>query len=76
MTEHAEVRINGVAVRVALADEATAALPEGPLKELVLMLAAAFDKYGHAEVVVRYPSGAALPEESWPAVNPPRPGTV
>ena len=76
MTEHAEVRINGAAVRAALADEATAALPEGALKDLVLTLAAAFDRYGRAEIVVRYPDGAKLPEESWPAVNPPRPGTV
>lgn len=74
MTEHAEVGITGAAVRAALADEATASLPDGALKDLVLTLVEATDRYGSVELAAR-PS-PRLPAETWEACNPPRPGTV
>ena len=79
MATRPEVRINGALVKAALADEATAALPEGALKLFLRHLRAATGAYVTIppEFVVRYPKiGPKLPEESWEAVNPPRPGTV
>ena len=57
MTGSPEVRISGALVNAALADEATAALPEGGLKVFLRMLQAATGAYRDdpPEFVVRYP---------------------
>ena len=68
MTDQAEVKISGAMVRAALADEATTALPEGPLKVLVQTLAAGFAKHttsAVAELVLRYPRLGQGHERPW-----------
>jgi hypothetical protein len=58
MTNPPEMCISGTLVRAALADEATASLPDGDLKTFLRMLEAATGacRHGPPEFVVRYPA--------------------
>jgi len=67
MITQPEVRLSGALVAAALADEATAALPDGGLKAFLRMLQAATGAYASnpPEFVVRYPIlGEGHPWES------------
>jgi hypothetical protein len=57
--DQAELKIASGTLRAALDDEAAAALPDGPLKELLLLLSASTpgpSGYGPAELYLRWPA--------------------
>lgn len=59
MGDQAEMKISSTMLQAALADEARAALPDGPLKKLLLMLASstpAPSGYGPPELFMRWPN--------------------
>lgn len=56
--DQAELKISSATLAAALDDEATAALPDGPLKKFLLLLASSTpgpSGYGPAELILRWP---------------------